>query len=58
VAERGEVRELIPRSYSLVVSPIEWKDKRKREKKRQREKRAERKKEKKEEKQKRRKKSK
>jgi hypothetical protein len=30
VAERGEVREVIPGSYGLEVGPIEWKEKIKR----------------------------
>jgi hypothetical protein len=33
VAERGEFREVIPRSYRLEVGPIEWKKKEKDKKK-------------------------
>jgi hypothetical protein len=38
VAEREEFREVIPRSYSLEIGPIEWKKKEK-DKKRKRKKR-------------------
>jgi hypothetical protein len=50
VAERGEFREVIPRSYRLEVGPIKWKKNRKKIKKgEKRKKRAKRKKEVKEE---------
>ena len=39
VAERGEFREVIPRSYRLEVGPIEWMKNRKKGKKGKREKR-------------------